>query len=63
MILHYAKVFIAMDNILWHKAGPSDHTGSHENLPQGCKIDLIAHSKPCNGYSFPLVVPQFSTFY
>ena len=30
---------------------PTDHTGSHENWFQGCKIDLIIHPKPCNGYS------------
>ena len=42
--------------------GPSDHTGSHENWFEGCKIDLITHPKPCNGYSFSLVFLDFSNF-
>ena len=58
VILHRANVFIVEDNILWHY----DHTGSHENWFQGCKIDLKTHRKPCNGYTFSLVFPLFSTF-
>ena len=44
-------MFIVEYNILWYFCGPFDHTGSHENFVQGCKIDLIIHLKPCNGYS------------
>ena len=32
MILHYANMFIVEDNISQHLIGPSDQTGSHENL-------------------------------
>ena len=50
VILHHANVFII------------DHTGSHGNLLNGCKIDLITYPNPCNGYSFSLVFPHFLTF-
>ena len=59
VILHHANVFIIEDNILCHLGGPSDHTGSHGNWLNGCKIDLITYPNPCNGYSFPLVFPHF----
>ena len=39
------------DNILRHKGGPSDHIGSQEMQVQGCKIGLITHPKPCNGWA------------
>ena len=32
MILHHTNVFIVEDNIFRHLSGPSDQTGSHENL-------------------------------
>ena len=56
-------MYIVEDNVLWHFGGPSDHTGRHENWFQGCKIDLITHPKPCNGYSFPLVFPRRSIYF
>ena len=62
VILHHANVFIIEDNILCHLGGPSDHTGSHGNWLNGCKINLIIYPNPCNGYSFPLVFPNFLTF-
>ena len=62
VILHHANVFIIEDNILCHLGGPSDHTGSHGNWLNGCKIDLITYPNPCNGYSFSLVFPHFLTF-
>ena len=37
-----------------------DHTGSHENLFQGCKTDLITHLKLSNVYSF---LPHFSSIF
>ena len=60
VILHHANVFIIEDNILCHLGGPSDHTGSHGNWLNGCKIDLITYPNPCNGYSFPLVFPHYT---
>ena len=62
VILHHANVFIIEDNILCHLGGPFDHTGSHGNWLNGCKIDLITYQNPCNGYSFSLVFPHFLTF-
>ena len=59
VILHHANVFIIEDNILCHLGGPSDHTGSHGNWLNGCKIDLITYPNPCNGSSFSLVFPHF----
>ena len=38
VILHHTNVFIIEDNILCHLGGPSDHTGSHGNWLNGCKI-------------------------
>ena len=32
MILHHANMFNVEDNILRRLSGPSDQTGSHENL-------------------------------
>ena len=32
IILHHANMFIVDDNISWHLSGPSEQTGSHENL-------------------------------
>ena len=52
-------MFIAEDNIFWHFGGPSDHTGSHKNWFQGCKIDLITHPKRNNGCSFCLTFVIF----
>ena len=49
VILHHVNAFIVEDNMLWHLGDTSDNTGSHENWSQGCKIDLITHTKPCNG--------------
>ena len=63
VILHHANVFIIEDNILCHLGGPSDHTGSHGNWLNGCKIDLITYPNPCNGYDFSLVFPHFLTFF
>ena len=57
--LHHANVFIIEDNILCHLGVPSDHTGSHGNGLNGCKINLIAYPNPCNGYTFSLVFPHF----
>ena len=40
--LHHVNVvffFIAKENVLRHKGGLSDNTGSLENLYLGCKID------------------------
>ena len=37
-----------------------DHTGSHENLFQRCKTDLITHLKLGNGYS---IFPNFSSIF
>ena len=48
-------MFIVEDNILWHLGGPYNHTDSHENWFHGCKIVVITHTKPCNGYSFSLI--------
>ena len=62
VILHHANMFIIEDNILCHLGGPSDHTGSHGNWLNGCKIDLITYPNPCKGYSFSLVFPHFLTF-
>ena len=62
VILHHANVFIIEDNILCHLGGPSDHTGSHGNWLNGCKIDLITYPNPCNESSFSLVFPHFLTF-
>ena len=59
VILHHANVFIIEDNILCHLGGPSDHTGSHGNWLNGCKIDFITYPNPCNGYSFSLVFSSF----
>ena len=61
VILHHANVFIIEDNILCHLGGPSDHTGSHGNWLNGCKIDLITYPNPCNGSSFSLVFPHLLT--
>ena len=44
-----------------HLGGPSDHTGSHGNWLNGCKIDLITYPNPCSGSSFSLVFPHFLT--
>ena len=55
-------MFIIEDNILCHLGGPFDHTGSHGNWLNGCKIDLITYPNPCNGSSFSLVFPHFLTF-
>ena len=60
VILHHENAFIVEDNILWHLSDTSDYTGSHEDWSQGCKIDLITHPKPCNGYT--LVFVRFFTF-
>ena len=60
VILHHVNAFIVEDNILWHLGDTADYTGSHENWSQGCKIDLITHPKPCNGYSF---FPCFSSIF
>ena len=53
-------MFIVDDSILWHLGGPYNHTDSDENWFQGCKIVLITHTKPCNGYSF---FPSFSLIF
>ena len=53
-------MFSVEDNILWHCGSCPDHTGSHENLFQGCKTDLITHLKLCNVYSF---FPHFSCIF
>ena len=42
--------------------GPSDHTGSNENLFQGCKIDRITHLKPCIAILFPSFFLYFRHF-
>ena len=47
---------------IFYLGGPSDHTGSHGNWLNGCKIVLITYPNPCIGYSFPLVFPNFFTF-
>ena len=61
-VILLSNVFIIEDNILSHLGGPSDHTGSHGNWLNGCKIDLITYPNPCNGYSFPCFSSFFDIF-
>ena len=52
-------MFIVEDNILWLSF---DHTGSHENWFQGCKIDLITHPNLAMDIVFSIVVLDFRYF-
>ena len=54
VILYHANVFSVQCGSC------PDHTGSHDNLFQGCKTDLITHLKLCNVDSF---FPYFSSIY